>query len=171
MAYDLWRLRVLWANQERAMTSITEATEVVSDVLYESDQDLYVYAPPGQHRIVGEALVLGAAGLLLRGFFRGLKAAAEKRAEEWGETFGEWLFDRMKALFQPDSEPRTEPDTEDLLAEAKQALNEHGSTGDAESREIELMVEDTLLRHKLPPDRAAAIAHVVKEQASVLLRA
>ena len=89
------------------MTATNDAIRGVRDVLYESDQDLYVYAPPGETHFIGETIVIGAAGVLVGAFFSGVKASAEKRMEDWGHSLGDWVFDRIQGLFQRDDAEET----------------------------------------------------------------
>jgi hypothetical protein len=58
---------------EAKMATTDEAVEAVSEILLQSDQDLYVFAPAGKQYFIGEALIVGAAGTLLSAFFRGVE--------------------------------------------------------------------------------------------------
>jgi hypothetical protein len=154
------------------MTTTDEAIAGVRDVLFESDQDLYVYAPPGETRFIGEAIVSGAAVALLGAFFGGVKASAEKRMEAWGQGVGDWLFDCIGELFQGKHYEERVHEANLIAAEAKRAVEANPEILAVEQTlRIEVVLKNALVKHNLPLERAEEIARAVSAEGRAVLQA
>jgi hypothetical protein len=153
------------------MNTADQAVARVRDVLYENDEDLYVYQPPGEDHFIGEAVVIGAAGVFLGAFFKGIQASAEKRMEAWGESVGTWVFDRIQALFRRGNGEASTREAKQIAAEARRAVaSSAGALTPDQLAQVEARLRTALAEQGIPDYRAADIARAVAAEGSAVLQ-
>jgi hypothetical protein len=149
------------------MATTDEAVASVAETLFQADQDLYVFAPAGKKYFVGEAVIIGAAGILLAAFFRGVQAAAEERLEVWGKSITKWLMDRIQALFE---EPQAEEAKKDVKAALDEVLANPKRPAPDSIAQVEAALVQALVANNVPPGRANAIARAVALNGAAVLQ-
>jgi len=137
----------------------SQAIKSLSAELESSYTDLYAFQPVAQTEkfFVGEAVIVAAATVLLTAFLKGLESGLEPRMKIAGEALAAWIDDRLESLFKApppvDGElDRTAAVVRDLVA--KLSAGQQSQIAE----EVQKLIEDTLRKHGVPQDRAAAIA-------------
>lgn len=154
------------------MTKADKAVEAVAAMLSESDQDLYVYAPPGSAHFIPESVIYAVAGFLLGAFFKGAKAAAEKKVEAWGKDVTNWLLDKISSAFVSKSSAEGLREAEAAKTQASAALRAHPNALTLKARtEIQAIIREALAKQMIPIDRADAISRAVVEAGALELQA
>lgn len=131
--------------------------------------DLYAFQPKGQEEkfFISEAILTAAATALLTAFLNGLQSALQPRVQKWGEALGIWVSDELESLF------KAPPSFNEQLDRAISSVKSLVSVTSAEQKaraaqEVQKVIEDTLSKHGVLQNRAAAIATRTNETAMQL---
>jgi hypothetical protein len=136
----------------------SQAIKSLTDVIESNNIELYAFQPEGTERhFIGEAVITGAALVLLTAFLSGLQSALEPRTKNWGEALGTWISDHLESLFKT---PR--PSLDDELDREIVTVRSLVAAAPAETRvqvvkDVQKLIESTLAR-KMSPEGAATIA-------------